>query len=195
LVAVGLAVIFARLPNEAAQADTLLQKRHFAEAEEVATRALVRAPLDWRIYFTRAGARACRNETLEAVADFRRARRLEPHYAGLPLSEGQFWIASQPGLALIAWREALHRAPPPGDGDLYGTMLGAAPNDPGFRARLLALAQDRPVLQLKWFQAAPPVEARAQLARLSAAAQHWPPEQRALFQRRAEEIAEPPAHP
>jgi tetratricopeptide (TPR) repeat protein len=193
LAALGAAVLFARLPDEARQAELLLHTGRFAEAQAAADRALVRAPLDWRVYFTRAGARACRGQTLEALADFRRARTLEPHYAGLPLDEGRFWLQSQPALALTVWREALRRVHSPEEEEIYGQMLTAAPDNAGFRAQLLALAENRPVLQVQWFRFVPPAEARPQFNKISADAQRCTPAQRAAFQRWAEEIgASPP---
>jgi len=195
LVALVAAVIFARLPDEARQAEMLLHAGRFAEAQAAADRALVRAPLDWRVYFTRAGARACRGQMLEALADFRRARTLEPHYAGLPLEEGRFWLQSQPELALTVWREALRRVHSPEDEEIYGAMLAASPDNAGFRAQLLALAENRPALQLQWFQFVPPAEARAHLETITAAARQCSPAQREAFQRRASELGSGPTAP
>lgn len=188
LLALGAAIALARLPDDASRAEELLHAGHFPEAEATASRALGRAPLDWRMYFTRAGARACAGHTLEAVADFRRARTLEPHYAGLPFAEGHFWLQSQPMLALSVWREALRRAASPQDEEFYGAMLADGPDNELFRAQLLALAAQRPALQLQWFQAVPPGEARAHLATIAAAAEKATPAQRAAFLRRAEAI-------
>jgi tetratricopeptide (TPR) repeat protein len=183
----GGVVLFSFAERSESPADALLLAGNFARAEIAADRALSRAPLDWNAYFARAGARACEGKTLEAVADFRRARVLEPHYAGLPLEEGRFWLQTQPGLALVAWREALRRARPPLDGEVFGQMLGSATTTP-LREQLLALAHDRPALQLAWFQAAPPEEARSHLQEISVAGQAWTPAQRAAFQRRVDEI-------
>ena len=102
------------------------------------------------------------------MADFRQARRLEPHYAGIPLEEGIFWRQTQPELTLIAWREALRRVSSPEDEIVFGTMLTIAPDDPVFRSRLLQLAQGRPPLQLAWFQCVPADEARAKFDEISA---------------------------
>jgi hypothetical protein len=73
-------------------------------------------------------------------------------------------------------------------------MLASA-TDAVFREQLLALAQNRPPLQLTWFQTAPPEEARAHLEQISAAAQLCTPEQRAAFEHRAEEIGASTSHP
>jgi len=193
--ALALAAIFWTMPDDAARAETLSQARRYADAEAAANRALAHAPLDWRVYFTRAGERACRGLTLEALADFRRARKLEPFYAGLPLAEGRFWVQSQPALAVKAWGEAIRRVRAPEDEAIYGAILGAAPDNAGFREQLLGLAQGRPPLQLQWFQFVPPAEARAHLEIISAVASQCAPAQRESFQRRASEIGSAPAAP
>ena len=174
--------------GEMIDAEKLTQAGQFGKAEAAATRALRRAPLDWAAYFTRAEARACAGRALEALADFRRARLLEPHYAGVPLEEGRFWARRTPALALPAWREALRRLSPPEDEAIFGAMFDAAPDDASFRAGLLALTRGRPALELAWFQSAPPAEARAHFAEIYAEAGAWDARQRAAFQRRALEI-------
>ena len=193
LLALAAALVLARLPDETTAAQTLSRDGRFAVAEAAADRALARAPLDWRAYFARAGARAGLGKTLAALADFRRARVLEPHYAGVPYEEGRFWLQIQPALALTAWREVVRRSPE--DVSLYGGMLDAAPDNAAFRAQLLAIAQGHPGLQLQWFQSAPPVEARAQWSALAAAVRSATPAQRTAFQHRAEEIGAVPPLP
>ncbi|MEP6668106.1 MAG: O-antigen ligase family protein [Chthoniobacter sp.] len=193
VLALAAAFVLARLPDETSRAQTLSRAGRFAESEAAADRALARAPLDWRAYFARAGARACLGKTLAALADFRRARLLEPHYAGVPFEEGLFWLQAQPALTLNAWRDAVRRSPD--DTSLYGAMLDAAPDAPAFRAQLLALAQDHPALQLQWFQCVPPAEARTHWPALDAAARQATPAQRAAFQHHAEEIGAAPAPP
>jgi O-antigen ligase len=188
LLALGAAAALIRMPDEAGAAQAFLRANRFSEAEAAANRAILRAPLDWRMYFTRAGARGCAGRTLEALADFRRARTLEPHYIGLPFDEGHFWLQSQPMLALTLWREALRRAHPPDEEELYGAMLADAPDNEAFRAQLFTLVSDRPALQLQWFRFAPPSEARAQFEVISASAGHLTPAQRTAFHKRAEEI-------
>ena len=188
LVALAGALMLVKTPDEAAAAQTFLQAGRFSEAESAANRAILRAPLDWKMYFTRAGARACEGRTLEALADFRRARTLEPHYTGLPFDEGHFWLQGQPMLALTVWREALRRAHAPEEEELFGAMLVDAPDSEAFRAQLFALASDRPALQLQWFRFVPPPEARVQFKVISASVEHLTPVQRATFRKRAEDI-------
>lgn len=184
----ALAACWAGVADDSAHADALYREGRYDEAAAAATRALAREPLDYGAYFSRAEALACSGHTLEALADFTRARALEPHYAGLPLEEGKLWASRQPGLALLAWREALQRVLPPEDDAIFGAILDAAPDNLAFRARLLVLVSPRPALQLAWFQYAPPEEAAAHLAELRAAAEKCDPARRAAFQKRAEEL-------
>jgi hypothetical protein len=186
----------AMTPDDVARAEVYLEAGRFPEADVAATRALERAPLDWHAYFMRAQARVCSGRILEAVADFRRARLLEPQYAGVPLEEGKFWMGRRiPALALQAWQEALNRVASPEVGEVFGTILDSGPNDAGFRARVLDIVRGRPALELSWLRSAPPAEAKAHLAELSGDAETWGAERRAEFQRLAEQsIAnEPPS--
>lgn len=181
-----------QMPDSAARAELLSRGGRYPEAELAADRALVRAPLAWHAYFTRGGARACQGRNLEALADFRRARTLEPHYAGVPFEEGRFWLQTQPLLALTVWGEALRRLPSPEDEALYGAMLGDAPDDAEFRAALLNLAHGRPALRLQWFLFVPPAEARPLFDTFAEEAGHYTPAQRSAFERRAGEIGASP---
>jgi tetratricopeptide (TPR) repeat protein len=101
--------------------------RNFKEAIERATRALGWAPLRWQLYFLRAvGESGARSAVTQAVDDFRRARFLEPNAYEVPYQEGNVWVnASQPNLALTAWREALRRASSHRPA-LYAAMLATA---------------------------------------------------------------------
>jgi O-antigen ligase/tetratricopeptide (TPR) repeat protein len=87
------------------------RERNFPETVEITTKALEWGPLEWELYFSRAVAEAEMKQTEPALADFRRARFLEPISYDLPLAEGNVWLAtSQPVLAATAWQEALRRA-------------------------------------------------------------------------------------
>jgi hypothetical protein len=195
LIALGAAIALARMPYQAVAAEGLMKSERFGEAEAAADRALLRAPLDWKMYFTRAGARACEGKTLEALADFRRARTLEPHYTGLALDEGRFWLQCQPMLALNVWSQGLQRLHTPEDEAFYDAMLGAAPDDVNFRAALFTLTRGRPALQLQWFRAVPPAEARAQWETISASADRLTPAQLAAFQKRKDDLGLPATPP
>jgi hypothetical protein len=102
------------------------QEHDFKEALRITNIGLTWAPLDWELYFSRALAEVSLKQTADAVADFRRARYLEPSSYELPLVEGTAWLsASQPALAATAWQEALRRAPAQRAG-VYARMLSSA---------------------------------------------------------------------
>jgi tetratricopeptide (TPR) repeat protein len=172
LALVGGALWWRTVPDEAPLAEALSHAGRFAEAGAVASHALERAPLNWRLYFTRAGARACAGKPLEALGDFRRVRFLEPH------------------LAFSAWKEALQREPAPGGREIYQVMWAAAPDDADSRRALLELAKGRPDLELAWFLAAPPAEARRELDRISNLQEFWDADQMAAFRMRAAALRE-----
>ena len=125
----------------------------FPEAVSLCDRGLQWAPLDWQLYFLRGVARVgLRQKTADALADFRRARFLEPSAYQLPFEEGKAWLGSQPTLALTAWREALRRygAQPE---RLYSPMfLITATYDPAFRQALGRLAENQPGLTIIYFE-------------------------------------------
>jgi O-antigen ligase len=102
------------------------QEHDFKEALSVANTGLKWAPLDWQLYFSRALAEVGLKQTEDAVADFRRARFLEPSSYELPFAEGTAWLqAKQPALAATAWQEALRRAGGTRAG-VYARMLSNA---------------------------------------------------------------------
>ncbi len=86
-----------------------IRGRNFAESMTLNSTALEWAPLDWQLYFGRALAEVGAKQPDKALADFRRARFLEPNSFEIPLAEGTAWLTSQPVLAATAWREALRR--------------------------------------------------------------------------------------
>ena len=100
--------------------------RLFNDTIEHADNGLKWAPLDWQLYFLRAlGKVGAKRPSAEALADFRRARFLEPNSFEVPYQEGVAWLAREPVLAVTAWREALRRAGPQ-RAELYGRMLSNA---------------------------------------------------------------------
>src|SRR6266478_5276208 len=102
------------------------RERNFTETIAVTATGLKWAPLDWELYFSRAVAEAELKQTDNALADFRRARFLEPISYELPLAEGNVWLSyQQPVLATTAWREALRRAGPERAG-VFSSMLSKA---------------------------------------------------------------------
>jgi tetratricopeptide (TPR) repeat protein len=191
LALVALAAWWLSFSDDAARAETLSRAGRFAEAAQLASRAIERAPLDWRPYFTRAGALACSGKMIAAVEDFRRARFLEPHFVKVPLDEGRFWLRLQPQLALAAWEEALHRTTGPDAAAVYAQMRSTAPDDPAFRAGLLAIAEGSDALKIDWFLSVPAEEAKAHIAEIAPLAEQSDPGRRAGFARRAAELAPP----
>jgi tetratricopeptide (TPR) repeat protein len=104
-----------------------LQNHDFNEAVSLTTRALEWAPLDWQLYFSRALGEVAQKQPANALADFRRARFLEPGSFEIPFAEGSAWLSSQPVLAATAWREALRRATTGRQRlEVYGNMFSKA---------------------------------------------------------------------
>ena len=188
LALVGLGAWWANEPDDEARAEALSRDGKFSAAVSRADRAIARAPLDWRPYFTRAVALACDRKVIEATGDFRRARLLEPHYARIPLEEGKFWIHSQPGLALIAWQEALRRCDDSDAPGIFAHIRSAVPDDAAFRERLLEITGGRAALQMDWFLGLPPEEAKPRLAEFAPVAAQCDAQRRAAFSRRASEL-------
>ncbi|MEP6937933.1 MAG: O-antigen ligase family protein [Chthoniobacterales bacterium] len=124
----------------------------FAGAIQSTTQALRWAPLDWQLYFLRGVAHiGSRHRAEFAVADFRRARFLEPNSYEVPLEEGKIWLPSRPMLAVTAWQEALRRAGPQRAG-VYSYLLSIAPlSRPEVDRGLGSLAAGKPDLLLIYF--------------------------------------------
>lgn len=141
----------------------------FGDAVSLSTRGLQWAPLDWQLYFLRAAARiGLRQPPAQALADFRRARFLEPNAYQLPFEEGKAWLGAQPALALTAWREALRRfgAHPE---RLYSQMFPIAETyDPAVHQALGQLAGDNPDLTITWLENISGLEFKAVLGQLLA---------------------------
>lgn len=140
-------------------AETLLQEGQDLRAYNHASLALATAPAHWKPYFLRAQAalKLGRPES-EAMADFGRARHLEPHSRDLCLAEAATWLSYAPLNALPAWREALNRDPLEASNS-FRIMLSAAIPHPELRAALRDLAT-KPALLAIYLDTAPtPVEA------------------------------------
>jgi len=125
------------------------RSRSYDETIAISSRALQWAPLDWQLYFVRAlGKMGAGKPGASAVADFRRARYLEPNAYEVAFDEGMFWLNQKPVLAITAWREALRR-----EGsrraEIYGEMFFNAPHsDAAFIEALADLAANEPTLVL-----------------------------------------------
>ncbi len=159
----------------------------FTQSVALADQALRWAPLDWQLYFLRAVVRiGDRQPVANAVADFRRARFLEPNAYQVPFEEGKAWLGWQPALAITAWREALQR-PGADETRIYDHMLDAALNyDPTVLDGLRQFAIGRPSLTIKYLQAANPAQFEATMREVLAVdptlVRFSPSEKRRLFE-------------
>ena len=128
------------------------QERDFKEALRITNIGLQWGPLDWELYFSRAIAEVPLNQTEDALADFRRARFLEPSSYELPFAEGTAWLAAkQPALAATAWQEALRRAGAASRAGVYARMLSnAALRSPELRSILAESGVSRHELTLPY---------------------------------------------
>ena len=131
----------------------------FPTAIATTTKALEWAPLDWELYFLRAIAEAASNKSPSAaLADFRRARFLEPNAYEVAFTEGRIWLPTNPALALTAWREALRRAGAKRE-EAYSFMLGTAANvNPSVRVAMEAWTAGQPALALVYMEGLLPVD-------------------------------------
>jgi hypothetical protein len=103
-------------------------------------------------------------ELIAALRDFRRARFLEPNYAGLPFQEGIYWLDVAPGFAIEPWAEALRRVSAERRSELYQNMLAHAfASHPEVHGSLWSLASSDPSMQMVYLGWATPVEFKAQL--------------------------------
>ena len=141
-------------------------ERGCERAIAAATSALRWAPLDWELYYARAVASAVGNSDFKsAIADFRRARYLNPISPSVPYNEGAVWLVRRPALALPAWLSALKRA---GESraELFEGMLASASANPLVRGGLKERAHGDTELTLVLLGKLGPEEFRTELAGL-----------------------------
>lgn len=153
--------------NEMRKATAASQGRSFDETIQRTTRALEWAPLKWQLYFSRGlGKLGARRPVADVLADFRRARFLEPNAHEVPFEEGVAWLPTQPELSIAAWREALRRVSV-GRGEMYGQMLTLASKyNPAVRSGLEEIGTTQPDLALIYLQGAAGVDFTRALHRL-----------------------------
>lgn len=137
------------------RAQQLVDEGKFTGAQDAATRALARGPLDWRLYFLRGMALANNGNWPRALDDFRRVNLLESTSPLVTFEEGKIWLGNEPSLAPPAWAETLRRCPPADAPQLYMQMLAYASDNPGLRRLLRGLASGRPGLKLVYLEHAP----------------------------------------
>lgn len=132
----------------------------FQEAIDVTTPALRWAPMDWVLYYDRAVAESLNDEKSvpAAVADFQRARFLQPTISDVPYNEGVVWLHVKPDLLFQAWKDALEC----GHSDesrLFQIMMQSATQMPESLPTLRRLAGEDPTLQIIYCTYAPHKEA------------------------------------
>ena len=141
--------------------------RNANETIAEANRGLEWAPLDWQLYFLRAlGSVGAGRSRAETLADFRRARFLEPNSMEVPFQEGIAWLTRQPVLTITAWRDALRRAGPAERPELYARMLRASRADPAADRMIKEFAATQPELLLVFLDGAPRSDFAAAIGRL-----------------------------
>ncbi|MBL9130892.1 MAG: O-antigen ligase family protein, partial [Verrucomicrobiaceae bacterium] len=120
-----------------------------ADALPYLDRAIAMRPLDFALHFERARVRLrLRHPDDEVLADFTRARLLEPHASYMCYHEGVEWLPYRPDLAVLGWREFLRRFPKAGPGQhgYFRQMINHAQPYPELRMQLWSLASS---LELK----------------------------------------------
>ncbi|MBE2286968.1 MAG: O-antigen ligase family protein [Prosthecobacter sp.] len=99
--------------------------------------AIRMAPMQHRLYFARAQIRLRLNgSSSDVLADFSRARALEPNDTDMCYREGLLWLNHRPEFAIIPWREIVIRAP----GYYYPTLIQQSLNHPRLKEQLWDLA-------------------------------------------------------
>ena len=151
-----------RLETEAGNAG---ENRDYATVEHDLDQAIAWAPLDWKLYFMRAGARVYlgRDED-DAAADFRRSRCLEPFLGALAFDEARIWLAAgHTALAVNALVEACRREPEHAGGYMDG-VYAVAPRDAPFQRQMGQIARRDPLLLLSFLNELSPPESGAFIA-------------------------------
>lgn len=125
------------------RAGQMIASGSYADALKLQNAALVQAPMSFILYFERAHSRLyLRQQPQEALADFSRARMLEPNSTNMNYEEGVIWLDFDPRYAVIGWRKFLERYPAraPGIYGYYRMMLNHAARHPELREPLWSLA-------------------------------------------------------
>jgi O-antigen ligase len=135
----------ADLARFATQADDAIAHGDVATLGQVSNAALKIAPVSWHLYYQRAYAEAFQpGQLAKAGLDFMVARKLESKWVKPCFDEGSTWLsANQPDLCMDAWTEALHRATPQEEPDLYRQMVALSSSNDLVHADLLDLAAGR----------------------------------------------------
>lgn len=111
-----------------------------AQAVKIATELIRKEPLAWTPYYARASGYLQQGSRFSALADFRRARFLNPTSEAVPVAEARQFAAVQPQLATEAWREAVNRASVRSRPEVFATILSQMPTTPEVAAKALEIA-------------------------------------------------------
>ena len=126
--------------RDLAQSKAFLRQGEVKAAAEVIEHVIQATPLSWEAYFVRAETSLKLGlPSSQALADFARARALEPNVANYCMIEAQLWLRFDPMMAVPAWREALRREKSE-DTTRYDQMLQAAQLHPELRPAVRDLA-------------------------------------------------------
>jgi uncharacterized membrane protein len=156
-------------------------------ALQAANDAVVANPLLWRPYTQRARTLLTMlNDPADALADFRRARFVEPIWAKVPYTEGQLWLPYDPVQAVAAWREALQRDVDVPEGlwrNIHDQLL-PLPNGEDYAS---LLSKSRPLFRFEFLQEVSPArfveEWADEMQRDPALAQYTPTQRESLLLR------------
>ncbi len=119
------------------QANELADSGSYADALVLFNKAVAQTPMDYRLYFERARVRLFLQQPVnDALADFSRARALEPNDTDMCYREGLVWLRFRPELAIIPWREIMLRWP----AYYFSTLLNYAEEHPELKEPLWNLA-------------------------------------------------------
>ncbi len=134
-----------RLDAERTRTQALVNDGHYGEALDRVSAQLRHTPLQWDLYYQAATLRlALRQPPDAALADFNRARALEPNNLDLCYEEGKLWLRHEPTYAIIPWRELIHRFA--ARSHYYLMMLSEAQSHPETLRDLRRLAQTSPMI-------------------------------------------------
>lgn len=133
-----------RLDAERMITQSLVEKRHYRDALDRVTKQLERTPLQWDLHYQSATLRlALRQPPTLALADFNRARAVEPRNLDLCFQEGKVWLRYNPAFAIIPWREFFNRNSE--RTHFYQAMLSEAQAHPALLQDLRRLAKNSPM--------------------------------------------------
>jgi O-antigen ligase/tetratricopeptide (TPR) repeat protein len=166
----------------------LSRARDYAGAVRVLSKAIEMKPLQWNYYFDRAELLLDLGKPpQDALADFSRARELEPHSGLLCFRECSIWLKHAPLYAIPALREAMQRDKVRAYGlwGFYGAMLQQLRDFPELGHPLLDLATEPKLKLVYLYYCVTDTDFKAALAALMEQAPNLDslasPERRQLF--------------